>query len=99
MAADDRELDLAAALGAEREASTQVLSLYIPNKNRQLAEASGSAALLRPPDQDGPVDSGSSGDPDADRRGVHDDASPRWGMGECGRAGPTRADRDCLHLH
>jgi hypothetical protein len=34
MAADDRELDLAAALGAEREASTQVLSLYIPNKNR-----------------------------------------------------------------
>ena len=34
MAADDRELDLATALGAEREASTQVLSLYIPNKNR-----------------------------------------------------------------
>src|SRR6266478_6509547 len=34
MAADDRQLDLAAALGAEREASTQVLSLYIPNKNR-----------------------------------------------------------------
>ncbi len=34
MAADDRELDLAAALGAEREASTQILSLYIPNKNR-----------------------------------------------------------------
>jgi hypothetical protein len=31
---EDRELDLAAALGAEREASTQVLSLYIPNKNR-----------------------------------------------------------------
>jgi len=35
MAADDRELDLAAALGAEREASTQVLSLYIPNKDRR----------------------------------------------------------------
>ena len=34
MASNDRELDLAAALGAEREASTQVLSLYIPNKNR-----------------------------------------------------------------
>lgn len=34
MAADDRKLDLAAALGAEREASTQVLSLYIPNKDR-----------------------------------------------------------------
>jgi hypothetical protein len=32
--ADDSELDLAAALGAEREASTQVLSLYIPNKDR-----------------------------------------------------------------
>lgn len=31
---DDRELDLAAALGAEREVSTQVLSLYIPNKDR-----------------------------------------------------------------
>lgn len=35
MAAEDRELDLAAALGAEREASTQVLSLYIPNKDRR----------------------------------------------------------------
>ena len=35
MAADDRELDLAAALGAEREASTQILSLYIPNKDRR----------------------------------------------------------------
>ena len=34
MAADDRELDLAAALGAQREASTQILSLYIPNKDR-----------------------------------------------------------------
>ena len=34
MAPEDREIDLAAALGAEREASTQVLSLYIPNKNR-----------------------------------------------------------------
>jgi hypothetical protein len=34
VAADERELDLAAALGAEREASTQVLSLYIPNKDR-----------------------------------------------------------------
>lgn len=34
MAAGDRELDLAAALGAEREASTQILSLYIPNKDR-----------------------------------------------------------------
>jgi hypothetical protein len=34
VAADDSELDLAAALGAEREASTQVLSLYIPNKDR-----------------------------------------------------------------
>lgn len=34
MAADARELDLAAALGAEREASTQVLSLYIPNRDR-----------------------------------------------------------------
>ena len=34
MVADDRELDLAAALGAEREASTQILSLYIPNKDR-----------------------------------------------------------------
>jgi hypothetical protein len=34
VAADDRDLDLAAALGAEREASTQVLSLYIPNKDR-----------------------------------------------------------------
>lgn len=34
MAADDRELDIAAALGAEREASTQVLSLYIPSRNR-----------------------------------------------------------------
>jgi len=32
--ADDRDLDLAAALGAERETSTQVLSLYIPNKDR-----------------------------------------------------------------
>jgi hypothetical protein len=29
VATEDRELDLAAALGAEREASTQVLSLYI----------------------------------------------------------------------
>jgi hypothetical protein len=35
MAVDDREIDLAAALGAEREASTQILSLYIPNKNRR----------------------------------------------------------------
>ena len=35
MATDDRELDLAAALGAEQEASTQVLSLYIPDKNRR----------------------------------------------------------------
>lgn len=35
MAADDRELDIAAALGAEREASSQVLSLYIPNKDRR----------------------------------------------------------------
>jgi len=34
-ATEDRELDLAAALGAEREASTQVLSLYIPNKDRR----------------------------------------------------------------
>ncbi len=34
MAAEERELDLAAALGAEREASTQVLSVYVPNKNR-----------------------------------------------------------------
>ena len=34
MAAEGRDLDLAAALGAEREASTQVLSLYIPNKDR-----------------------------------------------------------------
>ena len=34
MATEDRELDLAAALGAEREASTQILSLYIPNKDR-----------------------------------------------------------------
>src|SRR3989442_922948 len=34
MAGEERELDLAAALGAEREASTQVLSIYIPNKNR-----------------------------------------------------------------
>ena len=34
MAADEREIDIAAAIGAEREASTQVLSLYIPNKNR-----------------------------------------------------------------
>ena len=34
MAADDRELDLASALGSERETSTQILSLYIPNKNR-----------------------------------------------------------------
>lgn len=36
MTADDRELDLAAALGAEREASTQVLSLYITNKDRRV---------------------------------------------------------------
>jgi len=35
VATDDRELDLAAALGAEQEASTQVLSLYIPDKNRR----------------------------------------------------------------
>ncbi len=34
MAAEKRELDLADALGAEREASTQVLSVYVPNKNR-----------------------------------------------------------------
>jgi hypothetical protein len=34
VAAGDRELDLAAALGAEREASTQIFSLYIPNKDR-----------------------------------------------------------------
>jgi len=34
VADDDRELDLAAALGAEREASTQVLSLYVPDKDR-----------------------------------------------------------------
>jgi len=34
VATEDRELDLAAALGAEREASTQILSLYIPNKDR-----------------------------------------------------------------
>lgn len=33
MATEDRELDLAAALGAEREPSTQILSLYIPNKD------------------------------------------------------------------
>jgi hypothetical protein len=32
---EDRELDLAAALGAENEDSTQVLPLYIPNKDRQ----------------------------------------------------------------
>lgn len=31
---EDRELDLAAALGAEREPSTQILSVYIPNKDR-----------------------------------------------------------------
>ncbi len=34
MAIEHWELDLAVALGAEREASTQVLSLYIPNKDR-----------------------------------------------------------------
>ena len=34
MATDDRELDRAAALGAESEASTQILSPYIPNKDR-----------------------------------------------------------------
>lgn len=34
VATEDRELDLAAALGAEREASTQVLSLYSPSKDR-----------------------------------------------------------------
>ena len=34
MPAEDRELDLAAALGAEREPSTQILSVYIPNKDR-----------------------------------------------------------------
>lgn len=34
MAADDSEIDIAAALGAEREASTQVLSLYIPDRDR-----------------------------------------------------------------
>jgi hypothetical protein len=34
VATEDRELDLAAALGAEREPSTQILSLYIPNKDR-----------------------------------------------------------------
>lgn len=32
--AAERELDVAAALGAEQEASTQVLSLYIPNRSR-----------------------------------------------------------------
>jgi hypothetical protein len=31
---EGQELDLAAALGAEREPSTQILSLYIPNKDR-----------------------------------------------------------------
>lgn len=30
----DVELDLAAALGAEAEASFQVLSIYLPNKDR-----------------------------------------------------------------
>jgi hypothetical protein len=34
VATGDQDLDLAAALGAEREPSTQILSLYIPNKNR-----------------------------------------------------------------
>ena len=34
MPTEDRELDLAAALGAEREPSTQILSVYIPNKDR-----------------------------------------------------------------
>jgi hypothetical protein len=34
VAADDSEIDIAAALGAEREASTQVLSLYIPDRDR-----------------------------------------------------------------
>jgi hypothetical protein len=34
VATEDRELDLATALGAEREPSTQILSLYIPNKDR-----------------------------------------------------------------
>jgi hypothetical protein len=35
VASDDRELDLAAVLGAEREVSTQILSLYIPNRDRR----------------------------------------------------------------
>jgi len=35
MAGDEAELDLAAALGAEREASTQSLSVYIPNRDRR----------------------------------------------------------------
>lgn len=34
----EEELDLAEALGAEREASQQVLSLYIPNRDRFGAE-------------------------------------------------------------
>ena len=35
MTPDDREVDLAAALGAEREPSTQIVSVYIPNKDRR----------------------------------------------------------------
>ena len=35
MADEDPELDIAVALGAEREPSTQVLSVYIPNKDRR----------------------------------------------------------------
>ena len=46
MATDDRELDLAAALGAEREASTQVLSLYLPNKDRH-GHPIGTASWIR----------------------------------------------------
>jgi hypothetical protein len=43
MATDEEEIDLAAALGAEREASTQVLSLFIPNKDSR-----GKAINTRP---------------------------------------------------
>lgn len=35
MAAEEAEIDLDAALSAEREVSPQVLSVYIPNRNRR----------------------------------------------------------------
>lgn len=88
MAAEERELDLAAALGAEREASTQVLSVYIPNKNRHGRPINTRPWIREAQEILTRIGEGYTTTP------PHD-----GGMGERRREGPTRENGDYLHLH